>query len=275
MARVPYEKLFIYEISGDVSLPPALAGPDYLGCWREGDCSYLFFTATKEEALKNHFQPVTGPQYLSETIINYEDWEAGKALEPMSVGGFHLCPLWDDPAPAPGEALIRLDPGVAFGSGFHPTTRMCLALISQVYDYQLLPRVLDLGTGTGILSLACLARGARDILAVDHNNLAIDTARKNARHNRREANIDFICGDVLEYAARPADLALGNIYYGVLRDLLAQPGFLNKSWYILSGVVGTEIDKLLTLMRDLPLEPVNVLDDNLWFAVLARRRNLP
>jgi len=272
---LPYDKLFIYEVTGEVSLPAFLTGPDYLGCWREGDCSYLFFRAAKEEVLKEYLGPLPGHRYLSETVINYEDWEAGRALEPMSIGGFHLCPVWAEPAPGPGEDVIRLDPGVAFGSGFHPTTRMCLALIDQLYQQEALPEVLDLGTGTGILSLACLARGANRVVAVDHNNLAIDTARKNAGHNGREAQVEFICDDVLKYAAHPADLALGNIYHGVLRELLTEPGFLTKRWYILSGLVGTEVDKLLTQMQSLPLEPVAVLDDNLWFAILARRGSDP
>jgi len=266
----PYQYLFIYEIAGEIALGPPLDLKNYLGCWREGTCSYLFFTSKKEVELKAFLGEEQSQRYLSETVINYEDWEAGYPLKPRSIGGFYLCPTWETGSPPPGEQLIWIDPGVAFGSGFHPTTKMCLELINEVYAREDLPKVLDLGTGTGILALACVALGALQVLAVDHNNLAIGTAIKNVQHNRQEHRITLICDDVMKYCGTPADLALANIYYGVLRDLLAQENFLDKKWYIFSGLMGTEVDKLLTQMEPLPLGPEKILDDNFWFAVLAR-----
>lgn len=268
MSACPYKKLYIYEIQGEFCLSDTFE--DYLGCWREGDCSYLFFTQKKEAAVKKLLGEDQADRYLSETEIDYEDWEAGHPLVPMRLADFYLCPAWEEPHPRPGELLIRLDPGVAFGSGFHPTTSLCLQLISDLYRQNDLPRVLDLGTGTGILSLACLAKGAQKILAVDHNNLAIETARKNARYNQAEDKITFACGDVMAYLHEPADLALANIYYALLQEVLKQEVFLNKPWYIFSGLIGTEVDKILSQMRQLPLEVVQVLDENLWFAILAR-----
>jgi ribosomal protein L11 methyltransferase len=264
----PYKRLYIYEIQGEFYLPNAVG--EYLGCWREGDCSYLFFTQKKEAEVKEILGEDQADRYLSETEIDYEDWEAGHPLIPMRLADFYLCPVWEEPQPQPGEHLIRLDPGVAFGSGFHPTTKLCLQLISDLYRKNNLPQVLDLGTGTGILSLACLAKGARKILAVDHNNLAIETAGKNARHNQAEDKITFACGDALAYLDEPADLVLANIYYALLQEILKQEVFLHKPWYIFSGLIGTEVEKLLTQMRQSPLEVVQVLDENLWFAILAR-----
>jgi ribosomal protein L11 methyltransferase len=264
----PYKRLYIYEIQGEFCPPDAVG--DYLGCWREGDCSYLFFTQKKEAEVKKILGEDQADRYLSETEIDYEDWEAGHPLIPMSLADFYLCPVWEEPQPQPGEHLIRLDPGVAFGSGFHPTTKLCLQLISDLYRKNSLPQVLDLGTGTGILSLACLAKGARKILAVDHNNLAIETAEKNARHNQAEDKITFACGDALAYLHEPVDLVLANIYYALLQEILKQEVFLDKPWYILSGLIGTEVEKILTQMRQSPLEVVQVLDENLWFAILAR-----
>jgi ribosomal protein L11 methyltransferase len=268
----PYQKLYIYEILGEFNLPPGDATGDYLGCWREGDCSYLFFIQKKETEVKKLLGESQADRYLSETEIDYEDWEAGHPLVPMRIADFYLCPVWDEPQPQAGEHLIRLDPGVAFGSGFHPTTKLCLQLISGLYQKTNLPRVLDLGTGTGILSLACLAKGAQNILAVDHNNLAIETARKNTRHNQAEDKITFACGDALAYLHEPADLVLANIYYALLREVLEQEAFLDKPWYIFSGLIGTEVDKILTQIRPLPLTVVQVLDENLWFAILARNQ---
>jgi ribosomal protein L11 methyltransferase len=270
LADCPYKKLFIYEIQGEINLPPAMAAGDFLGCWREGDCSYLFFTQKKETEVKKLLGEIEAQHYLSETVIDYEDWEAGHPLVPMRIADFYLCPLWEEPKCRPGDHLIRLDPGVAFGSGFHPTTKLCLQLINDLYQKASLPRVLDLGTGTGILSLACLAKGAERSLAVDHNSLAINTARQNARYNEVEEKITLISGDVLEYLHEPADLVLANIYFAILQEILQQERFFDKPWYIFSGLVGTEVDKILSQIRHLPLEVVQVLDENLWFAILAR-----
>jgi ribosomal protein L11 methyltransferase len=271
----PYEKLYIYEIQGEFNLPPSEPAGDFLGCWREGDCSYLFFTQKKEAAVKKLLGESQATRYLSETEIDYEDWEAGHPLVPMRLADFYLCPLWETPQVQPGDHLIRLDPGVAFGSGFHPTTKLCLQLIADLYQQVQSTRILDLGTGTGILSLACLAKGAEHSLAVDHNNLAIGTARQNARHNQVEDKITLACGDVLDYLHEPADLVLANIYYALLREVLEQERFFDKPWYILSGLVGAEVDKILTQIRQLPLEVVQVRDENLWFAILARNLAIP
>ena len=73
----------------------------------------------------------------------------------------------------------------------------------------------------------------------------------------------------------PADLVLANIYHAILREILEQERFFDKPWYIFSGLVGTEVDKILTQMRQLPLEVVQVLDENLWFAILARNVTIP
>ena len=138
MPPCPYQKLYIYEIQGELNLPSA--AEDFLGCWREGDCSYLFFSQKKELQVKELLGESQAERYLSETQIDYEDWEAGHPLVPMRVADFYLCPLWEQPQPQPGEHLIRLDPGVAFGSGFHPTTKLCLQLISDLYRTTSLPR---------------------------------------------------------------------------------------------------------------------------------------
>jgi ribosomal protein L11 methyltransferase len=152
------EKLYIYEIAGRINPPAVLTGEDFLGCWREGDCSYWFFTAKKQEPVSAWLKEEgRAGGYLSETEMNFADWEAGQPLKPTRVGGFYLCPIWETPDAAPGEILIRLEPGLAFGSGYHPTTRLCLELLRRVYEEDTPEQVLDLGTGSGILTLACLA----------------------------------------------------------------------------------------------------------------------
>ncbi len=266
----PPEKLFIYEIEGRVDPPDALTREDFLGCWREGEYSYLFFARPLEEAVRAWVATLPGARYSSETELSYADWEAGQPLQKTSLAGFHLCPFWEDPAPAAGEIVIRMEPGLAFGSGYHPTTRRCLELLRRVYDTDTPRRVLDLGTGTGILALASLALGAERVVAVEYNELAVRTAARNLKHNQREGQVDLIQADARHFAHLPAGLVLANIHLDVLLDLLDIPEFLHKDWYIFSGILGTQLEVFLKRLKETPLKEVETLHENMWFTVLAK-----
>jgi ribosomal protein L11 methyltransferase len=270
----PPEKLFVYEIQGRVQPPAHLTGEDFLGCWREGDFSYLFFSRPMAEQVQAWLATAPAGRYSSETVLNYADWEAGQPLKAASMAGFHLCPVWETPAPGPGELVIRLEPGLAFGSGYHPTTRRCLELLRRVYELDAPAQVLDLGTGTGILALAALALGTRRVVAVEYNELAVLTCARNLRHNQRERQVFLIQGDARHFAYPKASLALANIHLDVLLDLLKIPEFLHKKWYIFSGLLGTQMDRFLKALKASPLKPLEIRDENLWFAVLARHPGL-
>jgi len=266
----PPEKLYIYEIEGRVYPPEALTGEDFLGCWREGDYSYLFFGSPRESQIKAWVASLPQARYSSENVMNYSDWEAGQPLQATSMAGFHLCPVWETPVPAEGELVIRMEPGLAFGSGYHPTTRRCLELMRRVYDVETPRRVLDLGTGTGILTLAALALGSERVIAVEYNELAVLTAARNLKHNQRRPQVHLIQADARDFAHLPAGLVLANIHLDVLSDLLAIPEFLDKPWYIFSGILGTQLEVFLKRLKETPLQEVETLHENMWFTVLAR-----
>jgi ribosomal protein L11 methyltransferase len=269
----PPEKLYVYEIAGRVNPPPVLTAQDFMGCWREGDYSYLFFSSPREGEVRAWLKgrPDAG-RYLSETILNYADWEAGQAFKPTRIADFYLCPIWEEPEPAPGEVLLRLEPGLAFGSGYHPTTRLCLTLLQRVFDIDPPRTVLDLGTGTGVLALAALALGAKRVVALEYNEPAVLTAKRNVRHNERESDVLLVQGDARHFAYVPADLVCANIHLDVLLDLLDIPELYNKKWLMFSGILGTQMGRFREALAARALEVVEVLDENLWFAVLAKTR---
>ena len=268
----PPEKLYVYEIEGRVNPPADLAGPEFLGVWREGGYTYLFFSTPREAEVKAWLAAEPKGRFLSVTDLNFSDWEAGQALKPTRAAGFYLCPIWEEPQPEPGDIMLRLEPGLAFGSGCHPTTRLCLQLLRKVFQTDPPGRVLDLGTGTGVLSLAALALGAKQVLAVEYNDLAVNTAARNIRHNARGDDIFLIHGDARDFAYLPGELALANIHLDVLLDLLALPEFLDKKYYIFSGILGTQIERFRAALDATPLKSISVLDENLWYAVLAVNR---
>lgn len=266
----PPEKLFVYEIEGRVTPPPALTGEDFLGCWREGERSYLFFSRKREDQVRAWIIGTAGGRYWSETVLNYADWEGGQPFKATNWAGFYLSPVWETPAPAPGELVIRLEPGLAFGSGYHPTSRLCLKLLRRLFEMASPREVLDLGTGTGILALAALALGARQVVALEYNELAARTAARNFRHNQREREALLIQGDARHFAHLPGDLALANIHLDVLLELLDLRDFLNKKWYIFSGLSGPQLERFMERLQTSPLKPVEILDENMWFALLAQ-----
>ncbi|MFZ5450154.1 MAG: 50S ribosomal protein L11 methyltransferase [Thermodesulfobacteriota bacterium] len=270
----PPEKLFIYEIEGRVYPPDALTRDDFLGCWREGDFSYLFFGSPRESQVKAWVASLPEARYSSVTELNYADWEAGQPLQKTSMAGFHLCPVWETPAPAAGETVIRMEPGLAFGSGYHPTTRRCLELLRRVYESDTPRQVLDLGTGTGILALAALALGAQRVIAVEYNELAVLTAARNLKHNQSTNKVHLIQADARHFAHLPANLVLANIHLDVLLDLLDIPEFLNKDWYIFSGILGTQLEKFMARLQTAPLTALEIQDENMWFTVLACRKSI-
>ena len=122
------------------------------------------------------------PLKLEEEVLE-EDWAlAWRAhFTPLHIGRLVIKPSWHNRAPGPGETVLELDPGQAFGTGHHPTTRMCLLLLQKYLSPGM--EVLDLGTGSGILALAAARLGARSVLALDTDPLAVKAARENVRKN--------------------------------------------------------------------------------------------
>jgi ribosomal protein L11 methyltransferase len=158
--------------------------------------------------------------------LREEDWaESWKQYYDIEhVGRVVIRPAWREYEPAEGEIVVALDPGMAFGTGQHPTTRMCLAALQEIDLGG--KRVLDLGAGSGILALAAAALGARYCLALDIEEQAVSAALANLRMNQAGDRIDIRLGSI-EAAAdlQPFDLILANINAAAIaalaRDLAA------------------------------------------------------
>jgi ribosomal protein L11 methyltransferase len=168
--------------------------------------------ATVRRSLKRHALDDALVGRVQWRTIREEDWaEAWKAHYDIErVGRIVVRPAWRDYDAQPGEVVVSLDPGMAFGTGQHPTTRMCLQLLQEL----LRPgdNVLDLGTGSGILAIAALKLGARSCVAVDVEEQAVKAAIANVELNGLSGQIRAELGSIDRVAGEgPFDLILANI----------------------------------------------------------------
>ena len=160
---------------------------------------------------------------LQTRIVHEEDWaEAWKAYFPVLRVGRRLVirPTWRRHRHEPGDVVVALDPGMAFGTGLHPTTRLCLAALEEVTDAGgiVRTRVLDVGCGSGILAIAAVKLGASDALGVDTDPIAVESTLANARRNRLVRRVRAHVGTLP--TAEPAfDVVLANLIAGVLVPL--------------------------------------------------------
>jgi ribosomal protein L11 methyltransferase len=177
---------------------------------------------------------------LAVRFVQDEDWaEAWKAyFRPIRVGrSLVIKPSWETLAPDEGDRVIELDPGMAFGTGAHPTTQLCLAVLEERVASG--DRVLDLGTGSGILALAAARLGARDALALDVDPVAVAAARANVAANGLAGAVRVEQGGVEAAPGPPYDLVVANILADVIRDLAPDLARLvrPKGFLIASGII--------------------------------------
>ena len=173
-----------------------------------------------------------------------EDWAARsqRSLTAVRAGRFIVAPPWDVPAD-PGDAtVIVIEPSMGFGTGHHATTRMCLRLLDEIDVSD--QTVLDLGTGSGVLSMAAALRGARSVIGIDVDQDAINSAETSAQLNTLPDVITFRVGDFRRDPPAPTDLVLANLTGGMLIASAAQIGALLRpgGQLIVSGFDQAEMD---------------------------------
>lgn len=226
------------------------------------------------EELRRALAPAS-PLGLELTNVPEIDWVARfrEGFRGFDAAGFRIVPAWDaSPEEASGLApsSIVVDPGRAFGTGTHETTRLCLALLAEQAARRALGRVADIGCGTAILAVAARKLGARSVLALDHDPDATVSARVHARLNATELHIvQGDCGRAL--APGRFDLVLANLMAPLLlsrRDelaaLVAPAGAL-----VLSGLLVGDLPSLRAAYA--PLGRLSERRDGEWAALLVER----
>lgn len=205
--------------------------------------------------------------------VNEEDWENNwkKYYKPTKVGNkIVVKPIWEEYAPKDGEVIVELDPGIAFGTGTHETTRMCIkALEKYVKECD---RVFDIGTGSGILSIAASKLGAREVVGVDLDPVAVDSAKENVSFNHLQ-NVEILEGDLTEVVEGKADIIVANLLADIVLCLCESvKTFMSEgSYFISSGILNTQCDKVVARLKELELQIVEIMEDGEWVCIVAKR----
>ncbi|WP_035107099.1 50S ribosomal protein L11 methyltransferase [Desulfovirgula thermocuniculi] len=214
------------------------------------------------------------PYQLLVREVEEEDWAgAWKAYyRPLAVGKrLVVKPSWEKYRPLPGQVVVELDPGMAFGCGTHPTTRLSLAVLEGLLRGG--ETVVDVGTGSGILAIAAALLGARRVLAVDNDPVAVAVARENVERNRVQDVVEVREGDLLAGIAGPLDVVVANITAGaVVRLAPAAAGVLRPGGFFLaSGIIREREEEVRRALEGLPLSLAGSRLLNSWVTLIARR----
>ena len=216
-----------------------------------------------------------GPATLA--AVKSEDWSSSWKVhfKPLRVGKHLLIvPTWEETTQLPGDLVIRIDPGMAFGTGGHETTRLCLEMLEGVMEggpLLTVPSLLDLGTGSGILAMAASLLGAGRILALDIDPDAIVVARENLALNQLSGQIE--CGTVpLESLTESFDIILANI---LAEELVRLAPYLTERLQpggslILSGILAEKEALVRQGFGSQPLKYIQTASAGEWVAMLYR-----
>ena len=197
-----------------------------------------------------------------------EDWAARsqQSLKAVCAGRFIIAPPWDLPTDGIGSTVIVIEPSMGFGTGHHATTRMCLRLLSDIDVSDC--AVLDLGTGSGVLSMAAALSGARRVVGIDVDQDAINSAETSAALNTLPDTIRFQVADFRKDPPQPADIVLANLTGGMLTSS-ARPiaGLVRpRGQLILSGFDHTEVANVVAAFPSFS-EDRRLSEDN-WITLL-------
>lgn len=234
---------------------------------------YISPDANPSEAvsfLRERLEAERIPHSLRTDGIKEEDWAFGwkKYYHPMRVGEhIVICPSWESCTLEPGDILMRLDPGMAFGTGTHETTRLCLAMLERY----IVPgsRMLDIGCGSGVLSIGAVLLGASEALGVDIDATAVRVASENAGMNHVGGKTIYLCGDLTEKVSGEYQVICANIVADVIIRLAPQVGtFLaDKGVLLVSGIIDSRREEVVQALEQEGFQILESTEEKGWCAM--------
>lgn len=240
----------------------------------------LVFTDSLEQEIKDSIAHVEGINSeilsFSKTIIKESDWENEwkNYFHPFKASErFAIVPSWEEDTydNQDDDLCIKLDPGMAFGTGDHPTTSMCLKHIEEVVKPN--HKIIDVGTGSGILSIGCHLLGVQSIKAVDLDELAIKVAKENFEKNNCEQDILAETGNLLTEETEQYDVIIANILAHII-DLMIEDSYArldDNGYFITSGIIEEKSDEIIEKLKETGYTIEKVLREDGWVSIRARK----
>jgi ribosomal protein L11 methyltransferase len=220
------------------------------------------------EALRIYELPSSSVRDMNVREVVDRDWlaEWKQSWQPVEIGRFLIAPPWTDLGETRDRLVIHIEPGMAFGTGTHETTRLCLDAIQKHFTGD---SFLDVGTGTGILAIAAakLVPHAH-IEACDTDETAVTIARENAQANGVSDRIKFRAGAVNDTTAS-ADLVCANLTADVITRMLPALVSLSCGKLILSGILETQLEMVQAALHECGVSEFEVTQDGEWVALIV------
>ncbi|MBR2930020.1 MAG: 50S ribosomal protein L11 methyltransferase [Clostridia bacterium] len=227
---------------------------------------------------RSHLEERLGALGISAEIsvegMREEDWSESwkQYYKPIPLGKVTIVPAWEDYSAKEGEVVIKMDPGMAFGTGTHETTRLVMKIMQDEITGG--ERVLDVGTGSGILSICASKLGAKECFAYDIDPVAVNVARENAERDGC-TNITVGVSDLLKNVNKDCqyDFAVANIVAEIIIRMLPDVGELLKPGapLILSGIISMYRDDVLSACASLGYSLIREERENDWVALMVKK----
>lgn len=204
--------------------------------------------------------------------VQEEDWASSwkEYFHPVRVSEHIVIkPSWEEYLPTVGDLVIELDPGMAFGTGTHHTTAMCIRCLEDVIKPDNI--VFDVGTGSGILAVAAAKLGAASVRAVDLDPVAVRVAKENAAFNNVTETVEITQGDLLTGVDGKADVIVANIIADIIIKMLpdVRTRLVGKGVFIASGIITERLSDVTEALIDNGFVIDKVIEEGGWVAIVA------
>lgn len=220
----------------------------------------------------NDYEIDTKETTVEKYNVNESQWENNwkKYYKPTKVGErIVVKPMWEDYSKKDGEIILELDPGMAFGTGTHETTALCIRGLETYIDKE--DVVFDIGTGSGILAIAASKLGAKKVVGVDLDPVAVGVAKENIALNSVQ-NAEILHGNLMEVVHGKADIVVANILADIIillskdvKEFIKQGGL-----FISSGIILDRLEEVKKILEDIGFNIENVQIMGEWCRIDAR-----
>lgn len=229
------------------------------------------FTKEKVKEIKDMGIDV-GEGKVEAEKMHEQDWANNwkKYYKPARIGErIIIKPIWEDYEEKDGDLVVELDPGMAFGTGEHETTRMCIKALEKYTKKE--STVFDVGCGSGILAIAAAKLGAKKAVGVDLDPVAVESAKENVGFNNVD-NIEILEGNLLDVIDGKADIVVANIIAEVICILTpdVSKALCEGGYFITSGIIHDRVDMVKEKLEECGFEIVEANKDGEWNCIVAK-----